>query len=331
MIRAAMVGLGWWGRLMVDSVQAKSEVLTFTHGFVRNPDRARAYAQSRGLALAESFEALLANDDVDAIFLATPHSAHVPQIMACAAAGKPVYSEKPLALNLAEAGKAIDACAQAGVLLGLGTDRRALPAMKRLATLVLEGCLGTLLHVEAQYSNDNMSAGVSGDWRQNASETPGAGMTGPGLHVLDALTMLAGPLASVSGQKTHPFGTNTPIDTVALNLSFASGISGLLGVVRGVPNYFRIAVFGTEGWAELRDFGELHIAQKGKHPVCEQYSRDLTIGPLMEDFARALQGGPSFPVTSQDMLHPVAGFEACLTALDSAGWHTVAQQKVDAA
>lgn len=331
MIRAAMVGLGWWGQLMVDAVQAKSDVLTFTHGYVRNPDRTRSYAASRGLALADSFEALLADDDVDAIFLATPHSAHVPQIIACAEAGKPVYSEKPLALSLREARRATDACEKSKILLGLGTDRRALPAMRRLRALVVDGALGQLLHVEAQYSNNNMTAGVSGDWRQNADETPGAGMTGPGLHVLDALTMLAGPLASVSGQKTHPFGADTPVDTVALNLSFASGVTGLLGVVRGVPNYFRIAVFGTEGWAELRDFGELHLAREGHHPICEQYSRDLAIGPLMEDFARALQGGSAFPVTSEDMLHTVAGFEACLAALESTGWHSVAPQKADAA
>lgn len=331
MIRAAMVGLGWWGRLMVDAVQAKSDALTFTHGYVRSPDRVRPYAKSRGLHLAESFETLLASDDVDVVFLATPHSAHVPQIIACAEAGKPVYSEKPLALSLAEARKATDACATAGTLLGLGTDRRALPAMRRLDGLVKDGALGQILHVEAQYSNDNMNAGVSGDWRQNAAETPGAGMTGPGLHVLDALTMLVGPLCAVSGQKTHPFGAETPIDTVALNLSFAAGISGILGVVRGVPNYFRIAVFGTEGWAELRDFGELHIALKGYHPVCEQYSRDLAIGTLMDEFAHALDGGPAFPVSVQDMLETVAAFEACLKALETTGWHDVVPQQADAA
>ena len=320
MIDAAIVGLGWWGRILVEAVQGRSSHLRFVRACVRDIDKSRAFAERHAIRLSASFEQTLSAPDVGAIVLATPHSLHVDQIVACAAAGKPVFCEKPLALTLAEATRAVEACERAGIALGLGTDRRFLPAMQRLSALVAEGVLGDLLHLEGQYSNDNMSRGVSGGWRDDPAEAPGAGMTGPGVHVLDALIALAGPVAALSGRMTQPLGAEAPVDTAAFQLEFAGGQTGLMGVVRGVPNYFRVAVFGTNGWAELRQFGELHVALKGKTPYTEQHDRGLAVGACLEAFARAASGGEPFPVRPAAMLDTVAAFETAVTVLNEEGW-----------
>lgn len=313
-MRAAIVGLGWWGRVLVEATEAHPGPLRFTHAVVRNPDRARDYASTHALALLPSLAAALDDPNVDVIVLATPHSLHVDQIRQCAAAGKPVFSEKPLALSVTEARRAIEACRAAGIVLGLGTDRRMLPAFQHLATLVLDGTLGTILQLEAQYSNDNMSAGVSGDWRDDPHEAPAGGMSGPGLHALDALISLAGPVAEVSGRLA--LVSEGTVDAIAMVGRFASGSAMLLGCVRGTPNYFRIAVFGTLGWAEVRGFGTCTWQLKGE-PCREVHYRDqLAIAPLLHAFAEAAAGGEPFPVTPLSMLQTVAAFEASVSAFE---------------
>lgn len=319
MTRAAIIGLGWWGKEMVGAAAAEPGALRFTHAFVRRPEAVRDYALEQNLILLPSFEAALADPNIDALVLATPHSAHVDQIVACAEAGKPVFSEKPLALSLSEARRAVQACESRGVVLGLGTDRRMLPAMLHLRQLVESGAIGELIQLEAQYSNDNMSIGLSGDWRQSAHEAPAGGMTGPGLHALDALVALGGPLSALSGQLTQPRGAQIPVDALTLMGRFVGGATMLLGCVRGVPNYFRVAVFGTKGWVELRGFGELVWHIKGQETCRQEYPDTLAIAPILHAFADAVEGKAAFPVTASSMLDVVAGFEAGLQAFARPG------------
>jgi predicted dehydrogenase len=329
MVRAAIVGLGWWGKIMVDAVQWTSDRLRFTHALVRRPEMVREYAADRHLKLAMSFEALLDAPEVDAVVLATPHSAHLEQILACARAKKPVFSEKPLALTLADARRAVLACEDAGIVLGLGTDRRALPAVKRLKAIVDAGTLGELIHLEGQYSNDTMTRGLSGDWRASAHEAPGGGMTGPGLHCLDALVHFGGAVAEIRGQLARPRGVGVPTDSVSLLLRFGSGATGLLGSVRGVPDYFRVALFGDRGWAEVRNFGELQVHAAGQPRTSETYDPALAVGDLLERFADAVAGRANFPVTTLSMLQTMAGFEAALASFETAQAVPVAQARLN--
>src|SRR6516225_4170360 len=114
MIDAAIVGLGRWGRTLVEAVQGQSDRLGFTRAVSRNPDRLRDFAGRHRLALVGELEAVLADRTIDAVVVATPHSLHCEQIIAAANAGKAVFSEKPLTLTKAEAGRAIETCGKAG-------------------------------------------------------------------------------------------------------------------------------------------------------------------------------------------------------------------------
>ena len=128
MINAAMVGLGWWGRTIVESVQSDSNIIRFVAGATRTKSpEVTAFADAQKLTLADSFEALLTDKSVDAIVLATPHSMHAPQVIAAAQAGKHVFCEKPFALHKAEADAAVAATRKAGVTLGLGYTGGSIP------------------------------------------------------------------------------------------------------------------------------------------------------------------------------------------------------------
>ena len=105
--------------------------------------------------------------------LATPHSLHAAQIVAAAAAGKPIYCEKPLTLNRADAVRVIDACSKAGVLLAVGYDKRFWPFMQALTRVVAGGELGEILHIEGHNSNESARGNVAA-WRASSAETPGA-------------------------------------------------------------------------------------------------------------------------------------------------------------
>ncbi|MFZ0109437.1 MAG: Gfo/Idh/MocA family oxidoreductase, partial [Pseudolabrys sp.] len=227
MINAAVIGLGRWGKNIVDAVQGKSKRLRFIRGVSKEPELVRDFAASKNFELSTEFEEAVADPRVQAVFLATPHSLHIGQISAAAAAGKPVWCEKPLALTRAEAERAIAACKKAGVPFALGNNKRCFPCMRELKRLVAEGIIGDVLHIEGNFTNEH-STRVKGGWRDDPRESPGGGMTGAGLHVLDAFVNLAGPIrkviASVNSQKPPP----DPRDAAAALVQFESGATGVL-------------------------------------------------------------------------------------------------------
>ena len=85
MIRAAIVGIGWWGRMLVNAVQGKSAVIRFTAGYTRTRATAEGFCAEHRIALANDLDALLADPAVDAVVFATPHSQHGPQVERAAA------------------------------------------------------------------------------------------------------------------------------------------------------------------------------------------------------------------------------------------------------
>ncbi len=198
MIRAAMVGMGWWGRTLVEAV-ADSDVIRFVAGTTRTVSpEVNAFAEAQKLTLADSYEALLADRHVDAVVLATPHSRHSPQTVAAAQAGKHVFCEKPFALTKADADAAVAATQKAGVTLGLGYNRRFHPEMTKLRQQIQSGELGTILHFEATMTFPNALLLKPEAWRAQKEETPCGGLTPMGVHAIDGMIDLGGAIDHVS-------------------------------------------------------------------------------------------------------------------------------------
>jgi len=180
-------------------VQGKSKRLRIIRGVSKEPEQVADFAAAKGFELSTDFDQAIADPRVRAVFLATPHSLHVAQISAVAAAGKPVWCEKPLALTRAEAERAIAAITNAKVVFGLGNNKRCFASMRELKRIVASGTIGDVLHIEGHYSNEH-SVRVKGGWRDDPRESPGGGMTGAGLHLIDAFVNLAGPIATVDAR-----------------------------------------------------------------------------------------------------------------------------------
>jgi predicted dehydrogenase len=334
MINAAIVGLGWWGRTLVEAVQGVSDDIRFVGAATRTVTaEASAFAQAQGLSLFEGYEAALAADDVDAVVLATPHSMHAAQTIAAAGAGKHVFCEKPFALTKADAEAAAHATEAAGVVLGLGYSRRFHPEMARLRERIRSGDLGTVLHVEATMTFPNALALTANQWRAHRDETPCGGLTPMGVHAIDGMIDLCGTIDHVFCQSIRRAVTIDADDTTAMIMRMTDGMSGYLGTMTATGPGFSFQVFGSNGWVRLE--GVTHVAgasseerrtrlfgackfqpQKGQAEVWEAERYDVARAAL-DAFGRAVAGGDAYPISVAEMVHGAAVTEAIVRSAGS--------------
>ena len=325
MINAAIIGLGWWGKNIVNAVQGKSDKIRFVHGVSHEPDSVRDFAKEKGFTLSISLEAALADPQVQAIALATPHSTHRKLVEQVAAAGKAVFCEKPFSLKFADALAMTEACKNAGVAIAVGQNKRFWPSMVELRRVVASGVLGRVLHIEGHYSNEN-SSNFFAPWRDLPSETPGAGMTGTGIHILDAFTNLAGPTAEVSAQFISTRAGQNPLDTVSVLFRFANGVSGFLGAVRASPLYWRVHVFGDQGSVEA--LGETDCITRlsssngsngssGGKTERKEFPKIDSLLAEFDLFADAVAGKAPYLITPDEMVNTIGAFEAITTSIET--------------
>jgi len=316
MINAAIIGLGWWGKNIVQCVQGKSGKLRFVHGVSKEIDAALPIAEANGFTLSDDLEQALADKRVEAVVLATPHSLHADQIVRVAAAGKPVFCEKPLALKRADAERAIAAVARAGVTIGVGQNKRFWPSMVELRRIVASGVLGRVMHVEGHYSNENSGLHFSA-WRDSPSESPGGGMTGTGIHLLDAFVGLGGAVSEVKAQVASFRSGHDPRDAASVMFRFANGLSGYFGLVRASPFYWRVQVFGDNASVEAIGETEVVVRTRGGKAERREFPKVDSILAEFDAFADAVAGGSPYPITPAEMVNTIAAFEAIIRSMDS--------------
>jgi predicted dehydrogenase len=227
MMNAAIVGLGWWGKTLVESLADGGDAIRFVAGTTRTMSaEAEAFARQHGLRLAASYEALLADPKIDAVVLATPPLGHTAQVTAAAAAGKHVFCEKPFTLDRQGAEAAVDAVRKAGVTLALGYSRRFHPEMTKLRERVRAGGLGTIMHVEATMTVPNALFLKPSAWRANRAEAPCGGLTPLGVHAIDGMIDLCGEIDQLYGQSFRRAVEVETDDTTSVLFRMKNGASG---------------------------------------------------------------------------------------------------------
>ncbi len=325
------MGLGWWGRIIAATLKESSAIRI---GATADVDPgARAAAAVLGLPFRESFERILDDPAIDAVILATPHSLHAAEIEAASAAGKHVFCEKPLCLTRADAEAAIAACARAGVVLGLGHERRFEPPVIELRRLFTAGALGTGLQIEANFSQDKFLSLPAGNWRLSARDAPAGPMTATGIHLLDLAVSLLGPARRVL-VNVRSLGSDLPNgDTLAALVEFECGASALISAILATPFDGRFALYGSKGWAEVRDQAHpenpegwvLTSVIRGGAKRSVEYPPAPAVRRNLEAFAAAAAGGPAYPIPQAEMLATVAALEAIVRSAASGTVERVAQ------
>lgn len=329
MIRAAIIGLGSWGRNLVRSLEGGDPAIRFTAAATRTPARAEAFAAEHGLRMLPDYAAALADPEIDAVVLATPHTQHTDQIVAAAAAGKHVFTEKPLGVNAAAARRAAEACQAAGVTLAVGYNWRFQPALQAIQRMLGDGTLGQLLHIEGNFCGPSAYRFPRGHWRHDREEGPAGGMTGRGVHVVDAMLSLAGPVEQVTAQShrlVQDFGMD---DTTSMLLRFRGGATGYVGTVIATAETWRLQVFGSKGWAEVGDVEHLttwelrlcridpdDITRKAP-PEVIRFPKTSTERAELVHFAEAALARRPLALPDGDAVHNVALLEAILASAAS--------------
>jgi predicted dehydrogenase len=329
MLNAAIVGLGRWGQNLVNHVQGRSGKLRFVAGVARHPENAKDFAARHGLKLVEDYRKVLADPAIDAVVLATPHSVHAEQIIAAARAGKHVFTEKPFTLTLKSAQEAVRACAENRVTLAVGYNWRFQPALREIRGMIEDGRLGKLLHIEGNFCGPSAYFYGPQHWRQKSEEGPAGGMTGRGVHVVDAMLYLAGHIDSVYAQSfrlAQDFGID---DTTSMLFRFKSGATGYLGTVIATPETWRMQVFGSLACAEVGDVEHLTTWKMKIYKVDPKNPRDRidpqivafpdtsTERAELEHFADAAMAGMPLAIAGGDEIHGVAVMEAILESVRS--------------
>jgi len=312
----AVIGLGWWGRVIVPLAKSSTKLRVVA---VADPDPAAAQvAGQQSVPLAKSYEDVLENPGVEGVVLCTPHTLHTDQIVRAANAGKHVFCEKPLSLSRKEVLRAVEACNQNGVKLAVGHEKRFEPPIHELMRMAKSGELGTPLQIEANFVQDKFLSLPPDNWRLSAKEAPAGPMTATGIHLLDLSIGVMGPAERVLASVKTLGSELRNGDTLGILVNFRSGANALLSAILATPFDGRFAVYGSKGWAEVRDKAHpesprgwtLTTHLRGGEKQTRDYPPAKAVLANLEAFADAAMGGAPYPVPQAEMIANVSALEA---------------------
>src|SRR3569832_1071894 len=195
MIKAAVIGLGWWGQTILRKLKDSAVIRPVLAIDPLEP--ARAAAAALGVETAPRFEDALAKPEIQAVILCTPQDRHAEQIIAAARSGRHVFCEKPLCTTGADAEAAIAAVGAAGVQLGIGHEHRFEPAVIEMRQRLAAGEFGTTLTLEGNFSQDLFLKLAPDNWRLSNEVNPVGPLSATGIHMVDLSIALLGRPVSV--------------------------------------------------------------------------------------------------------------------------------------
>jgi predicted dehydrogenase len=311
-VRLGSVGLGWWGSTLADAVD-KGGLAEIVIGYSRKPSGREAFATKHDCRAADSFEDLLADPEVEGVVIATSHQSHRGLIEQAAAAGKHVFVEKPFTNTVEDGLAAIAAARESGVLIQVGHQRRRTPAKRRMKSMLDAGELGDVETVVAHQSVPNGYKMPDEAWRWDPDQSPLGSMTSLGVHKIDTMHYLVGPIRTVF-TLTRPGRSHAIDEATVLALEFESGALATLTTSFFTPVVNEIAVFGTQAAAYSSGGGE-RLQVQGRN---DSKAMEIELEPMdpvvdqMMAFARAIRGEIPVEVDGEAGLAVVAVLEAAV-------------------
>ena len=324
MFNVAVVGMGWWGKIIVPLIK-RSGKLSVSKVVEVNPAGIAEFARQHGVDVVTEFESVLRDPSVHGVVLCTPHTQHTEQIIAAADAGKHVFCEKPLSMTRADVLRAVDAVNRNKVALAVGHERRFEPPIMELMRIVKSGELGVPLQVEANFSQDKFLSLPPDNWRLSGKEAPAGPMTATGIHLLDLSVGVFGEAERAYASVKQLGSQLVNGDTLAILVSFRNGGHALISAILATPFDGRFAVYCNKGWIEVRDKTHpeapegwvlTQCVRGGKRTIVEYPPADNVLANL-EAFADAAQGRAPYPVPQEQMIANISALEAIFKSAQS--------------
>jgi len=316
-VKAAIVGVGWWGQSLVNAVQKDGnpvdQRIRFTHAVVREGSASGDFADRQRLVRVPTLEEALALSEVEAIVLATPHELHIPQVRAALLAGKHVFVEKPLASDGARAREALELARERQLVLSVGYNRRFLPGAQMLRDFARRAPTDGLIHVDAHFATDSGLRYAPGSWRAEEAG-PLSAMTAMGAHVVDFLIFLCGPIEQVRTTSARRTIAVAADDLVRVDLHFGSGATASITLVLTSGRQWRIQVFRVGEWATLLDERSLETCRGSGAVETTLFEAFDTLRAELESFAGAVRGETLLVFTEEELVHGAEVFEAIMVS-----------------
>lgn len=275
-VRWGMIGCGAVAEVKSGPGFYKSRDSSLAAVTSTDPAKTRSFAQRHGVARAyDTSEQLLADQGVDAVYIATPPSSHKPLSLMVAKAGKHVYVEKPMAMRFDECREIVEACEQSGVRLFVAFYRRAMPRFLKVKQWIESGAIGEVRCVRAVQHQRPASEDLSREtlpWRLKPEVSGGGKFLDMGIHTLDMLDFWFGAIEEVRGIASNRGGLYEVEDTVTATWRHASGVQG-----SGSWCYVcsegedRVEIVGSKGRIEFEFFTDQPLTLINEGGVQEAY------------------------------------------------------------
>ncbi|MAU86539.1 MAG: hypothetical protein CML83_02045 [Rhodobiaceae bacterium] len=317
MINAAILGLGWWGKHITETL-SKSSLIQIKAACSRTKEKHTQFIEEHNLKYYKNYIDLLSDNEIDAIIICTPNSQHEEQALMAIDAKKQVFCEKPMTLKSKSANNMINAAKKSKLILGIGHERRFDPAMEMLKKTIEHKSFGKKMHIEANWSHDILAGLDSDNWRGTSDEAPAAGMTGTGVHMTDLFLSMFGSVEGLFAQSSSRVLKFETGDLCTVMMRFKSGATGQLSVLSKTPYYCRLTAFGDNIWSEVRDIKhpmfkgktEFTLCRIGEEPEKTLYPAIDTIKSNLEEWSLAILNRGSYRFTDKEKIENIALLEA---------------------
>ncbi len=291
-LRVAALGMGWWSDVLADAIK-RSNKLQIVACFTRSAEKRNAFAAKYDCRAAAGYEEILKDPTIEAIINTTPNNVHLETTQAAAQAGKHVFLDKPIA-NTVRDGQAIaDACRKAGVVLALGYQRRREAHFRWIKAEIDAGRFGRLVQAECNISRDRLGRFDPSSWRYTAAGMPGGVMLQIGIHYVDVLEFLMGPVKAVSARLAQLVLPGDNPDVANMILEHESGaLSNLTASYASASEFYMMNIYGKEASAYYDLFSGLRHVKRGETTArAVATASNDTIREELEEFAHCVRTG----------------------------------------
>ncbi len=315
--RIAIIGLGMAVTPHARSLVDLADTVEVVHAFSPSAQRRTSFAERFPFPTCDSIDTILGDGSVEAVAVFTPANTHRDIALKCAAAGKHVLMEKPLDITTARAVELVEGCRAAGVKLGVVLQHRFRPAGQTLAELLAAGELGAIVGCSTVIRLWRPQGYYDEPGRGSFARDGGGVLISQGIHTLDLMLSLAGPITEVAG-----FATTTPVhrmeteDMVCAAVRFANGALGTVDATTAAYPGFpeRIELTCEKGTAVLAGTALEVRFQDGRRIDVEPVDSAGGTGAdpmafphdshraVMADFVEAIRAGREPRVTGEEAL-----------------------------
>jgi len=324
MVRFGIVGFGLHAVRRLMPGFALSKKCTVTALSRREMSAAKQSAAQYNIPLPfDSVDALCQSPQVDAVFVTTPNSLHLPDVLAAVAAGKPVLCEKPFAMNSAECQRMVEASRAKSVLLGVAHVFRFEESTHYIRQLLAEGAIGRPVFARSEFSF-NAGASHARKWLYQANIAGGGPIFDIGVHCIDSLRfILQDEVVSVSASASTDDHSGDVESAAALTLKFSRGTLATVLVSFRADYRTPLEFIGGSGVIRANDGltvdhpVEIQLLRNGVIASAKTVSNSSAYALQVDAFADAIEGKSAFPATGEDGWQNQEVLDAALRSIKS--------------